>query len=176
MCRQCFERGAHDVDRIGRAVALRQHVVHTGPLRAAHASQPPAMTPVPSDAGCMYTFRCTVTPRDRSTRSCRDRSSTSIMLRRAASIAFWMATGTSRALPRPKPTRPLPSPTTVSAVKPKIRPPLTTLATRLDLDQLLEASLLFHFLRIRHGFSPPLLPVPSPKIPGRPRGRLRPAP
>src|SRR5690554_3954533 len=52
------------------------------------------------------------------------------MLRRAASIAFWMAWGTSRALPRPKPTRPLPSPTTVSAVKANIRPPFTVLATR----------------------------------------------
>src|SRR5277367_194469 len=42
-----------------------------------------------------------------------------------------MATGTSRALPYPKPTRPAPSPTTVSAVKPNCLPPLTTLATRL---------------------------------------------
>ena len=41
-----------------------------------------------------------------------------------------------------------------------------------DLDQLLEQSFFLHFLRIRHG-----LPVsPEPKIPGRPRGRLRPAP
>ena len=52
------------------------------------------------------------------------------MLRLAASSAFWIAAGTSRALPRPKPTRPLPSPTTVSAVKEKIRPPFTTLDTR----------------------------------------------
>src|SRR5208282_3557640 len=41
-----------------------------------------------------------------------------------------MATGTSRAFPKPKPTRPAPSPTTVSAVKPNCLPPLTTLATR----------------------------------------------
>src|ERR1700733_7640904 len=41
-----------------------------------------------------------------------------------------MPTGTSRALPKPKPTRPAPSPTTVSAVKPNCLPPLTTLATR----------------------------------------------
>src|SRR6185436_9694683 len=46
-------------------------------------------------------------------------------------IALEMATGTSRALPNPKPTRPSPSPTTVSAVKPNWRPPFTTLATRL---------------------------------------------
>src|SRR5690606_30146693 len=42
-----------------------------------------------------------------------------------------MASGTSRALPWPKPTRPFWSPTTTSAAKPKRRPPLTTLATRL---------------------------------------------
>src|SRR3989344_4219896 len=52
------------------------------------------------------------------------------MLRRAFSIAFCTAAGTSRALPRPMPTRPAPSPTTVSAEKPNCRPPLTTLATR----------------------------------------------
>src|ERR1700693_3839301 len=42
-----------------------------------------------------------------------------------------MASGTSPALPRPAPTRPLPSPTTTRALKEKRRPPLTTLATRL---------------------------------------------
>src|SRR5258708_6181764 len=42
-----------------------------------------------------------------------------------------MASGTSRALPWPKPTRPFWSPTTTSAAKPKRRPPFTTLATRL---------------------------------------------
>src|SRR3981081_3594479 len=45
-------------------------------------------------------------------------------------MAFEIATGTSRAWPYPKPTRPAPSPTTVSAVKPNCLPPLTTLATR----------------------------------------------
>src|SRR5690554_4991724 len=53
------------------------------------------------------------------------------MFLRAASMAFWIATGTSRALPRPKPTLPLPSPTTVRAVNAKMRSPLTVLATRL---------------------------------------------
>ena len=46
-------------------------------------------------------------------------------------MALEIATGTSRALPKPKPTRPLPSPTTVSAVKPNWRPPFTTFAVRL---------------------------------------------
>src|SRR3990172_2392293 len=53
------------------------------------------------------------------------------MLRLACSVALRMASGTSRALPAPWPTRPLPSPTITSAAKPKRRPPLTTLATRL---------------------------------------------
>src|SRR5215470_1318861 len=51
--------------------------------------------------------------------------------RRAASVALRIASGTSRALPWPKPTRPFWSPTTTSAAKPKRLPPLTTLATRL---------------------------------------------
>ena len=49
----------------------------------------------------------------------------------AISMPFLMATGTSFALPAPKPTRPLPSPTTTSAEKQKFLPPLTTLVTRL---------------------------------------------
>src|SRR6478672_10090256 len=49
----------------------------------------------------------------------------------ASSIPFWMAAGTSLALPYPRPTLPSPSPTTTSAVNENRRPPLTTLATRL---------------------------------------------
>src|SRR5207344_2552812 len=55
---------------------------------------------------------------------------TLVMLRRASSIAFCTAAGTSLDLPLPMPTRPSPSPTTVSAAKPRIRPPFTTLVTR----------------------------------------------
>src|SRR5579871_5170833 len=55
------------------------------------------------------------------------------MWRLACSVALRIASGTSRALPAPWPTRPLPSPTTTSAAKPKRRPPFTTLATRLML-------------------------------------------
>src|SRR6267142_4028831 len=51
--------------------------------------------------------------------------------RLAASVALRIASGTSRALPWPKPTLPFSSPTTTSAAKPKRRPPFTTLATRL---------------------------------------------
>src|SRR5438094_205762 len=42
-----------------------------------------------------------------------------------------IASGTSFALPSPKPTRPLPSPTTTKALTLNRRPPFTTLATRL---------------------------------------------
>src|SRR5271169_6920063 len=61
------------------------------------------------------------------------RNGTRIILRRACSVALRMASGTSRALPAPKPTRPFLSPTTTRAAKPKRRPPFTTLATRLML-------------------------------------------
>ena len=58
-------------------------------------------------------------------------SGTSTMLFFAFSMPLRIASGTSFALPRPKPTRPLLSPTTTSALKLKRRPPFTTLATRL---------------------------------------------
>src|SRR6188768_1717894 len=51
--------------------------------------------------------------------------------RLACSVALRIASGTSRALPWPKPTRPFWSPTTTSAAKPKRLPPLTVLETRL---------------------------------------------
>src|SRR3990172_4475696 len=62
-------------------------------------------------------------------------------LRLAASVALRMASGTSRALPWPNPTRPFWSPTTTSAAKPKRLPPLTTLATRLMCTSLSTNSL-----------------------------------
>src|SRR5499426_4096474 len=91
---------------------------------------PPAMIPVPSDAGCINTFdapclpitACCSVPFLRLTRN---------IFLRASSSAFCTATGTSRALPLPMPTPPSPSPTTVSAAKPSTRPPFTTLVTRL---------------------------------------------
>src|SRR5271165_6579051 len=61
------------------------------------------------------------------------RNGTRIILRRACSVALRMASGTSRALPAPKPTRPFLSPTTTRAANPNRRPPFTTLATRLML-------------------------------------------
>src|SRR6187551_2283151 len=46
-------------------------------------------------------------------------------------IRFFLAAGTSLALPTPKPTMPWPSPTTTRALKLRFLPPLTTLVTRL---------------------------------------------
>ena len=91
---------------------------------------PPAIIPVPSDAGCMKTRAA---PCRAITAYCRVEPCNEIFTRflRALSIAFCIAAGTSLALPRPIPTRPLPSPTTVKAVNPNKRPPFTTLATRL---------------------------------------------
>src|SRR6185295_3158667 len=62
------------------------------------------------------------------------------MLRLACSVALRIASGTSRALPAPWPTRPLPSPTTTRAAKPNRRPPFTTLATRLMLTSFSTSS------------------------------------
>src|SRR5215211_5471423 len=63
------------------------------------------------------------------------------MPRLAASVALRIASGTSRALPCPKPTRPFWSPTTTRAANPKRRPPFTTLATRLIWTSLSRNSL-----------------------------------
>src|SRR5262245_57205932 len=62
------------------------------------------------------------------------------MPRLACSVALRIASGTSRALPAPWPTRPLPSPTTTRAAKPNRRPPFTTLATRLMLTSFSTSS------------------------------------
>src|SRR5262245_19269535 len=90
---------------------------------------PPAMMPVPSEAGCMITLEEPCLPMTACWRV-PFLSGTRNILPRASSSAFCTATGTSRALPLPIPTAPSPSPTTVSAAKPSIRPPFTTLVTR----------------------------------------------
>src|SRR6185437_6836344 len=91
----------------------------------------PAMMPVPGGAARRKTLPAPCRP---STSWCSvraSRSGTRIICRFACSVALRIASGTSRALPWPKPTRPFWSPTTTSAAKPKRRPPFTTLATRL---------------------------------------------
>src|SRR5438876_3633186 len=91
---------------------------------------PPAMMPVPSDAGFSSTLPAPKFP----TIVCGmvvPCSGTRIRFFFAASIAFLMADGTSFALPMPKPTTPRPSPTTTRALKLRFLPPLTTFVTRL---------------------------------------------
>src|SRR3954452_22631256 len=91
---------------------------------------PPAITPVPAAAGFIRTRPAPVTPMMGWVIVLPARG-TSNRFFLASSVPFWIASGTSFALPYPRPTRPLPSPTTTSAVKEKRRPPLTTLGTRL---------------------------------------------
>ena len=91
---------------------------------------PPAITPVPGEAGLSITWpepTCTLT-------WCGivfSTIGTVISALRACSTPLRIASGTSPALPMAKPTRPFLSPTTTSAEKLKRLPPLTTFATRL---------------------------------------------
>src|SRR5689334_2644146 len=79
-----------------------------------------------------------------------------------------MASGTSRALPWPKPTRPFWSPTTTSAAKPKFLPPFTTLATRLIATSLSTSSDCS-----RSPPPPPSRRRPRPRSPRSPRSPPR---
>src|SRR5580692_4524234 len=91
---------------------------------------PPAITPVPSEAG----FSSTCAEPYRPVTWCGIVVPFIFNLIRfffACSIPFLMAMGTSRALPIPKPAWPRLSPTTTSAEKLRFLPPLTTLVTRL---------------------------------------------
>src|SRR5882757_3536909 len=86
------------------------------------------------------------------------RSATRVKLRLADSVALRIASGTSRALPWPNPTRPFWSPITTSAAKPKRLPPLTTFATRLMWTSLSTNSL-------SRSSRPPLWPPPRSRSP-----------
>ena len=91
---------------------------------------PPAITPVPITAGFNITFALPKVP----TYSCGTVVSTigtSTKFFLASCIAFFIASGTSAALPFPTPTWPFSSPTTTTALNLKVLPPLTTLATLL---------------------------------------------
>src|SRR6185369_11063430 len=92
---------------------------------------PPAMIPVPAGAVRMVTRPAPKWPRPSWWSVRPSRSGTRIIAFFAAAVALLIASGTSRALPWPKPARPLPSPTTTSAAKPKRLPPFTVLETRL---------------------------------------------
>ena len=88
-----------------------------------------AITPVPGAAGFNSTRPAPKVP----ITSCGivvPRSEILTMFLRASSMPLRIASGTSEALPRPKPTVPFSSPTTTSAANLKIRPPFTVLDTR----------------------------------------------
>ena len=116
---------------------------------------PPAMTPVPGEAGLSSTRPPPYSPMT----SCGMVLSRTATLTRdflADSEALRMASETSFALPKPKPTLPARSPATMRALKEKRRPPFTTLAHRLmnttfslnsDLSEELPRSLLSLLLR-----------------------------
>src|SRR5690349_1618277 len=91
---------------------------------------PPAITPVPSDAGLTSTRPAPYLPINWCG-SVLLISGTRIRFFFADSMPFLIARGTSRALPVPKPTCPPSSPTTTSAANERFLPPLTTLVTRL---------------------------------------------
>src|SRR4029453_8648674 len=91
---------------------------------------PPAITPVPSEAGFTSTRPAPYSPINWCG-SVLLISGTRIKFFFAASMPFLIARGTSRALPVPNPTCPPSSPTTTSAAKERFLPPLTTLVTRL---------------------------------------------
>jgi hypothetical protein len=91
---------------------------------------PPEITPVPGAAG-LSMIRAAPSLRRTSCGIVVPTIGTVIMFRLATSIPLRIASVTSRALPMPAPTRPFMSPTTISALNENLRPPLTTLATRL---------------------------------------------
>src|SRR5690606_4201559 len=92
---------------------------------------PPAMIPVPATAVRITTRPAPWRPSMSWCRVRPSRSGTRTRLRFACSVALRIASGTSLALPLPKPTRPRWSPTTTSAAKPKRLPPFTVFDTRL---------------------------------------------
>ena len=91
---------------------------------------PPAMTPVPCEAG-LRRIRLAENSWRTSCGIVVPTIGTRMRFFFASSTPLRMDSGTSPALPSPTPTWPAPSPTTTTALKLKRRPPLTTFATRL---------------------------------------------
>ena len=127
--RERVEGRAHHVDRVARAVALGEHVAHAGAFEhRAHAAagdhagavrcrlHVDARRAVPA---LHRVVQRVVAQAARSSCSC------------APAASPWRSRPALRAPCRSQSRPPAPSPTTVSAVKPNWRPPLTTLATRL---------------------------------------------
>src|SRR5213596_3284986 len=88
--------------------------------------------------------------------------------RRAASTALRTASLTSFALPVAIPTRPCPSPTATSALKPKRRPPFTTFATRLMEITFSTSPSPSRCRSLESRRSPPRPPPPPPRPPAPP--------
>ena len=163
---------AHHVVRVVRADALGEHVGAARRARRPRARRrrrsrrcrptPGAAAPRPAPKWPMTSYG--IVP---------SMSGTSTMPFLACSMPLRIASGTSFALPRPKPTRPLLSPTTTSALKLKRRPPFTTLATRL-MWTTFSFSSVPRSSTIRRWLLDPSAPcrVPS-ELRGRPRGRPR---
>ena len=110
----------------------RRHLVRMSLMPAVSSTArtgPPAITPVPGAAGLSNTRPAPNSPITSWGMVVPD-SVTLIMFFLASSMPLRIASGTSAALPRPKPTRPFSSPTTMRAANLKIRPPLTVLLTR----------------------------------------------
>src|SRR5438309_5793846 len=140
---------------------------------------PPAMIPVPAGAVRTVTRPAPKWPRPSWWSVRPSRSGTRIIAFFAAAVALLIASGTSRALPWPKPARPLPSPTTTSAAKPKRLPPFTVLETRLMWTSFSISSSppssspprpRRSSRRPRPPRSPPPRPRPPPPPPRPPRG------
>ena len=91
---------------------------------------PKSFPPVPGDAGLSRTRPAPNLPINWCGKVF-SINGTRIRLFFAASTAFLIASGTSRALPVPNPTWPDSSPTTTSAANDRFFPPFTTLVTRL---------------------------------------------
>ncbi len=128
---QCIEGSANHVVGVRRADRLRDHVLDAERLEhRAHRT-------AGDDAGTRPEQHADRRGPRRDGRRCRDVACGLRVAPPASgcawrqSVALRIASGTSRALPWPKPTRPFWSPITTSAAKPKRLPPLTTFATRL---------------------------------------------
>src|SRR4051812_41318982 len=131
---------------------------------------PPAMIPVPAGAVRTVTRPAPKWPRPSWCSVRPSRNGTRIIAFFAAAVALLIASGTSRAFPWPKPARPLPSPTTTSAAKPKRLPPFTVLETRLMCTS-------FSISSSPPSSSPPRPPRRSSRRPPRPpRPPSRPPP
>ena len=117
---------------------VRKHLLNKSLIPTASRTArtaPPAMSPVPLEAGRNSTRPDPKQPITSCGIGC-PASQTSTIFFLAFSTPFRMASGTSFALPRPQPTFPSRLPTTTRALKLNRRPPLTTLATRLILTTL----------------------------------------